>query len=101
MLVQLEKYRFSDRRIHLNVIFHCQVQEENAGVVVKVPGNLSSGLCCALGFFCDYGKIACIAVTQQITTRHLSHGHCLDAGARLSLHIRSCCPRLSFGASLV
>lgn len=34
----------------------------------------------------------CTAVAQQITAHHQSHGHCLDAGAQLSLHERPCCP---------
>lgn len=36
---QLEKYWFSDKRIHLNAIFHCQGREGNPGLVFDILGN--------------------------------------------------------------
>lgn len=39
MLEQLEKYAFSDKRIHLNVVLHYQVREGNMGLLAKVLGN--------------------------------------------------------------
>lgn len=91
MLEQLERYWFSDKTMHLNVIFHYQVKKGNAGLVIEVLGNISSARC-ALSFFCDYKKNTWIWINACIAVAcHLSHGNCLNAGAQLSPHGRSCC----------
>lgn len=97
MVEQLEKCWFSDERIHLNAIFHYQEREGNLGLVFEILGNREAFHSVVL--WASLGKLGnhlnlnrCSHCCDLINScRSLSHDHCLDAGAQLSLPVRSPC----------